>query len=60
MEETAVAVGTQTEEASRISDVLGEPIITYFDPEPFLYGRVGIWSFKDGSCYKNLEISTVS
>lgn len=57
LRDAAAAVGTQTGEASRTSDNLGEPIITYFDPEPFLYGRVGIWSFKDGSYYKNLEIN---
>jgi xylan 1,4-beta-xylosidase len=59
-EDIAAVSKTQTEEILGTSNNFGKPVIKYFDPEPFLFGRVGIWSFKDVLHYKNLEIRTVN
>ncbi len=36
-------------------DDMENPIIDYFDHNPYLYGKVGIWSYKDYSVFKNLK-----
>jgi len=36
---------------------MDSPVIEYCDPDPFLFGRVGVWSFKDVAVYKNLKIA---
>lgn len=38
-------------------DDMETPLIDYYDHNPFLYGRVGIWSYKDNGVFKNLKVT---
>ncbi len=40
-------------------DDMENPLITYFDAYPYLNGRVGIWSYRDTSVYKNYTVTAI-